>query len=165
MKINDKTLTLRPVVLPDDEEFLVELYYTTRDDIGLSTLDETQKKMLSLMQYLAQKQHYAEQFPDTNHDIILLGGKSIGRFWTARYEKEIVGVDLAVLPEYRRFGIGTFLLQKIFDEAAQTERIFNFHVLRTNTAAIRLYERLNCQFVGETVSHFQMRWQAEASKK
>lgn len=161
MEINDKTLVLRPVVLPDDEAFLIELYFTTRDDINLLPLDEAHKKSILQMQYQAQKQQYEAQFSGTNHDIILFDDKSIGRFWTARYEKEIVGVDLTILPAYRNLGIGTFSLQKVFQEAAQTGRDFNFHVLRTNAEAVRLYERLNCKFTGETISHFQMRRQFE----
>lgn len=165
MRIENKTLALRPVVLPDDEAFLIELYYTTRDDIQLSTLDEMQKKVLSLMQYSAQKKHYLEYFPDSNHDIILLDEKSIGRFWVARYETEIIGVDLAILPAYRNLGIGTGLLKDVFEEAAQSGRPFNFHVMKMNTAATRLYKRLNCEFTGETATHFKMRWRAEEESK
>jgi GNAT superfamily N-acetyltransferase len=149
-------IELRPVVLSADEDFLIALYFTTRDDINFLPLDEAQKKSILLMQYRAQKQQYEMQFPASRHDIVLLDGKNIGRFWTARLETEIVGVDLALLPEYRNSGIGSFLLNETFEEAAQTGRIFTFHVLKTNPA-IRLYQRIGCEFTGETVSHFLMR--------
>jgi GNAT superfamily N-acetyltransferase len=152
-------IALRPVEMPADEEFLIALYYTTRDDIRQSPLDEEQKQLLSSMQYFAQKEHYEAYYPDTDHDLILLDGKIIGRLWTARYETELLGIDLAILPEYRNLGIGTMLLHNLFDEAEQTERVFNFHVLKTNAAAIRLYERMNCKFIESNApTHFKMRW-------
>lgn len=151
----------RPVVLADDEDFLIELYITTRDDINFLPIDPEQKRNILSMQYAAQKQQYAAQFPDSKHDIILLDGKSVGRYWTARSETEIRGIDLVILPEYRSLGIGTFLLEETLAEAARTNRAFPFHVLKTNAAAIRLYERIGCELTGETFSHFVMRFQTE----
>lgn len=151
-------VSLRPVILPDEEEFLIRLYYTTRDDIDGAPIDEEQKKTLSLMQYMAQKQHYEIHYPDSSHDMILLDGERVGRLWTARYEKELLGIDLSILPEYRNLRIGSFLLKNLFKEAEQTNRVFNFHVLKTNAKAIRLYERLNCKFTGDTDMHFSMQW-------
>ena len=168
MENNEKNLAervkLRPVEMPADEEFLIELYYTTRDDIQEAPLEEDEKRALSLMQYQLQRQHYLNEFPDTDHDMILLDGKPVGRLWIARYDDEIIGVDLAIMPEYRNIKIGTFLLENLFDEAQRTNRIFNFHVLKTNVKAMRLYERLNCKFTGETFSHFKMQWQGRENK-
>jgi ribosomal protein S18 acetylase RimI-like enzyme len=154
-------VSLRPVVLPDEEDFLIELYYTTREDIQLAPIDEEEKRKLSLMQYGLQKEHYTTYYPDSSHDIIMFDGERVGRLWTARYEKELLGIDLAIMPEYRNLKIGTFLLENLGKEAAETNRIFSFHVLKLNVKAIRLYERLNCKFVGETEMHYTMQWQAE----
>ncbi len=154
-------VALRPVVLPDDEEFLIALYYTTREDIQLTPLDEEQKKNLSLMQYMAQKQHYTAQFPGSANDIIMFDGKAIGRLWIARFEKEIVGVEFIILPEYRNHKIGTKLLRDLFAEAVASNREFNFYVLKINENAQRLYKRLNCKFIDETPTHFKMQWRPE----
>ena len=154
-------IALRPVVLPDDEAFLIELYYTTRDDIQMTPLDEEQKKNLSLMQYLAQKQHYTTYYHNWRHEIILFDGKPAGRLWTARYETEIIGMDLSILPEYRNFKIGTKLLEDLCEEATASNRVFNIHVLKSNLKALRLYERLNFKHTGETPTHFKMQWRAE----
>lgn len=157
-------IVLRPVDPQSDEEFLIGLYYTTREDIHLADIDEEQKRVFSVMQYKAQKQHFEAEFPDSKHDIILLDGKSIGRLWTTRNETELLGIDLAVLPEYRNLGIGTFLLRALFDEAEKTNRVFRLHVLKMNTKAIRLYERLNCKYIdSEALSHFKMEWKPDAN--
>ena len=157
-KTLDERIALRPVELPDDEQFLIDLYYTTRDDLQMTPLDEEQKKNVSLMQYLAQKQHYTTHYYNWRHEIILFEDVMVGRLWTARYETEIVGIDLSILPEYRNLKIGTKLLTDLFEEATGSERVFNIHVLKTNHNALRLYERLNCKFTGETPTHFKMQW-------
>jgi ribosomal protein S18 acetylase RimI-like enzyme len=152
-------ISLRPVEMPADEEFLIDLYYTTRYDIEQAPIDEVQKRTLSLMQYTAQKHHYEKHYSDSSHDIILLDGINVGRLWTARYETEILGIDMAIMPEHRNKKIGTFLLQNLFDEATRTNRVFNFHVLKTNAAAIRLYKRMKCKFTeSDAPTHFKMRW-------
>jgi ribosomal protein S18 acetylase RimI-like enzyme len=160
-KLNDDRIALRLVVMPDDEEFLIGLYYTTRDDIQMLPIDHEQKKNLSMMQYLAQKQHYTTHYHNSVHNLILYDGKPAGRIWTARYETEIVGIDLSILPEYRNLKIGTRLLTDLFNEATATNRVFNIHVLKSNFNALRLYERLNCKFTGETPTHFKMQWRPE----
>ena len=166
--MNDETtnladrISLRPVEKPADEEFLIALYHTTRDDIEQAPIDEEQKRSLSLMQYTAQRHHYETNHSNSNHDIILFDGKSVGRLWTARYETEIIVVDIALLPEYRNLGIGTVLMRSLFDEAEQTGRVLHFHVLKMNANAIRFYERLKCKYIdSEAKTHFKMRWRAE----
>jgi ribosomal protein S18 acetylase RimI-like enzyme len=152
-------IELRPVEMPADEEFLIELFYTTRDDIRFAEIDEEQKRAFSLMQYNTRQQHYEKYYPDSKHDIILLDGKRIGQYWTSSEETEIIGIDLSILPEYRNLGIGTFLLTNSFDEAEKTGRDFNFHVLKLNTNAIRLYERLDCKYIESNApTHFKMQW-------
>lgn len=154
-------ISRRTVILPDDEDFLIELYITTRDDINFLPFEAEQKRNILLMQYTAQKQQYSLQYPGSTHEIILLDGKRAGRYWTARLETEIRGIDLALLPEYRSLGIGRFLLEDSIAEAARTNRFYTFHVLKTNAAALRLYERIGCELLGETFSHFEMRFQTE----
>jgi hypothetical protein len=56
-------LALRPVVLPDDEDFLIRLCFTTRDDINFLPIDAEQKKSILLMQCQGQKQQY-EAMPE-----------------------------------------------------------------------------------------------------
>jgi GNAT superfamily N-acetyltransferase len=157
---NDSTIPaarieLLPVASADYEDFLIQLYASTRDDIEFLALDAAQKKSLLEMQYLAQKQHYAEQYPEASHDIILLDNQPVGRIIVKRSAEELLGVDLALLPEYRNLGIGTFLLKNLLNEAAQTNRIFCFHVVKTNPA-VRLYIRLGCFVTEDTGMHFKM---------
>ena len=74
----------------------------------------------------------------------------------------VVG-KIELLPEFQRKGVGTVLMKRILGEA-QVRRIpVRLQVLRTNTPARRLYERLGFTVSGETETHFQMEKTFEAS--
>lgn len=148
--------------MPDDEDFLFELYGSTRDDLAMLPLDEQQKRGILMMQYNAQKTSYAAEYPDLVHYIVLYSSNPVGRLMVERRPAEIIGVDLAILSDFRNLGIGTAVLKSLFDEAAETSRAFVFHVLKTNPA-IRLYRRLGCAVEGESATHYKMSWQPNES--
>src|SRR5688572_13601356 len=117
-KLVTERVTLRPVVLPNDEEFLQELYFSVRDDLqGLFHDDGTQRQLM-LMQYAGQKMTYAREFPNASHDIVLLGDRKVGRLIVDRRPDVIHGVDLAMLPAFRSLGVGTEVLRELFRECA-----------------------------------------------
>ena len=160
MTISTARVVLIPVKLPDDEQFLEQIYFCSRqEDLALwsSALGEDQAKNLLKMQYRGQKNQYLADFPSADHDIIVFDEIPVGRFLTARNEREIRGVDLSILPEYRNLGIGTFLFENSFKEASETNRSFVFRVLKTNRA-LRLYQRLGCRIVTDEGSHYAMEW-------
>ena len=162
-KITDPALiALRPVELPDDEGFLRELYDTTREDLTLHIPDKVQLRHILEMQYEGQKVTYAAQFPNASHDIILLSVEPIGRLIVDRRDDAIHGVDLALLPEARRRGIGRTILERLFEECVERRVPFVFHVLKSNPAQ-RLYERLGCVVVGDNLTHYSMQWRAKDS--
>ena len=59
------------------------------------------------MQFSAQQTGYASRFPESEHTIILNDGTPVGRVWIARTSNDIRIVDISLLPQYRRHGIGT----------------------------------------------------------
>ena len=158
----DGRLKLRPVVMPDDTDFLIRLYAGTRDDLAILPIDEHQKKALLLMQYEAQKQGYAVEYPNAIDQIVLLDEKPIGRYMIERKPGDIFGVDLALLPESRSLGIGTQVIRSSFEEAAATKSNFVLHVVKSNRA-VRLYLRLGCVVAGNTETHHEMTWQPSNS--
>jgi len=156
-KITDK-IDLRPVVMPDDEEFLQTLYFSTRYDVDLLPFDDAGKKAFMLMQYKAQKAHYDEYFRYSSHDIVLYDGEPVGRYMVDSRDEEIIGVDLSLLPRYRSLGIGSTLMRGTFEEAEAANLPFVFHVRQDNFRAIKLYERLGCRICGDKDGHYKMEW-------
>ena len=149
-------IDLRPAVLPDDEDFLKDLYFSTRDDLNLLPLDEPQKQMLITMQYSAQKQQYALQFPGASHDLILCGQVPAGRLFVNREAGKIYLVDIALLAEYRGKGIGTAIMNDLVEEAGNSGAVLSLHVMKTNPAA-RLYIRMGLAVTADDGFYLEMK--------
>lgn len=151
-------LSFRPI-RPKDEPFLCDLYGTTRDDVALLTdWDEAQKTAFLEMQFRAQHTYYLEQFKTASFDLILLKGKSIGRLYLDPRPDEFRIIDIALLPEYRRSGIGTLLLKEILDKGAQAGLPVRIHV-EQNNPALKLYRRLGFVHLQEEGIYYLMEWQ------
>jgi ribosomal protein S18 acetylase RimI-like enzyme len=103
--------------------------------------DDTAKEAFLRMQFSAQYAYYREQMPDASYQVVLLDGEPVGRLYVDRREDEIRIVDIALLPEHRRQGLGTTLLRELLGEADATGKRLTIHVERFNPA-LRLYERL-----------------------
>jgi ribosomal protein S18 acetylase RimI-like enzyme len=132
---------LRPVA-PADRDFLLRLYASTREE-ELRQVDwpPEQKAAFLEQQFAAQDLHYRERYPGASLDVVEIGGAAAGRFYVARWEREIRVMDVALLPEFRGRGIGTRLLRRLFEEADRSARAVSIHVESMNPAR-ELYRRL-----------------------
>ena len=154
------SVTLRPACT-DDNDFLYALYRSTRlREMAAWGLDAGQGEMLLRMQFMSQQAQYRSQFPDADHDIILLDGEPIGRVMVNRSPEQNTGVDIALLPEQRSKGIGGELIQALLDEATRDGKPFRIHVETTNPA-VHLYNRLGFATVEDTGAHFVMEWNSK----
>ena len=152
-----QSISFRPVTA-DDEEFLVQIYKSSRgDDLrGLSWAEGRISEFLG-MQYEAQKHFYESEYKRADDEIILWEGEPAGRLIVERREHEIRCVDVALLPEHRNSGIGAFLIQKLQDEAKREKKPLRLQVIRFNRA-VSLFERSGFVRTSETGTHFQMEW-------
>lgn len=146
-------MTLRAVT-PDDEPFLFEVFATTRLD-EFRFLEEQQKQALIRMQYNAQRFQYDEGFPQAESRIILLDDRPVGRMLVDESEREFVLVDIALLPQHRKSGIGTQLLKELLNRAVVARKPIRLHVLKSNPA-LRLYERLGFSRVADESMYLEM---------
>ncbi|MBZ5555376.1 MAG: GNAT family N-acetyltransferase [Acidobacteriia bacterium] len=150
-------ITLRPVC-PDDEDFLYQLYCSTRlQEVAAWGWNPSQQEVFLRMQFKAQHLHYEAQFVNVRHSIIEKDGKSIGRLFVDQGPKEFVLVDISLLPEHRGVGIGRYLIGRLQAEAARMNRMVRLHVLRGNPA-LHLYERLGFVCVGDDGVYSEMIW-------
>lgn len=139
-----------------DAPFLEKLYSETRRaEFAALGWDENQLEMFLQMQFNIQTQGYKLQFPDARISVIESGGILVGRMITT---EEIRLVDIAVLPESRNHGIGSFVLNRLLDKAQSKEKSVDLQVLKSNVAATRLYERFGFEKTGENELYFMMRW-------
>ena len=142
----------------EDESFLFKLYASTRtEELDAWGWNTQQQEAFLKMQFQAQQTSYRNQFPNSNYQIVLIQKLSVGAMLVIRNEAEIHLADIALLPEYRDHGIGTFLLQNLLAEAAQTRKPVRLQVIQVNRA-FRLYQRLGFSTVGNNGIHFAMEW-------
>ena len=140
--MTSNAVTLRPI-REEDMAFLLRLYAATRADEMAMVTDwsDEQKGQFIQMQFQAQHAWYQEHYGGAQFDLVLINGIPAGRFYVHRRASEIRLMDISLLPEYRKRGIGTALLKELFAESAATGKPVTIHVEKYNPA-MRLYERL-----------------------
>jgi len=135
------TIDLRAITTAD-ADFLLALYTSTRaDEMNLVDWTDEQKAAFLRMQFDAQTKHYLLHYPNAEYKIILRDGVSIGRLLTENRGDHFLIMDIALLPEHRQFGIGTFLVEELKQEAVRLNLPLVLRVEFFNPA-IRLYDRL-----------------------
>lgn len=98
---------------------------------------------------------------ETTSAIILWHERPIGRLYIERRTDEMLGIDIALLPEYRQSGIGTAILRDLLAEAARDGKPFRIHVQKFNRAQ-RLYERLGFTTLDDDGVYLFMEWRPDA---
>jgi GNAT superfamily N-acetyltransferase len=152
-----KSLILRPIT-PEDDSFLRRLFASTRaEELAITGWSDEQKAAFCRMQFDAQSTHYRQHYGDGSFDIIERDGVEAGRLLVWRSGKEILIVDIALLPEHRGAGIGTQLLHDLQEEARSAGKSLTIHVERFNPA-LRLYQRLGFQQVEDKGVYLLMEW-------
>jgi ribosomal protein S18 acetylase RimI-like enzyme len=150
-------ILLRPI-RPEDERFLFRIYAEARaEELALLPWSADEKRAFLLMQFQAQHGFYVKHFAEAHFDIIEEGGRPLGRLYVDRRTDEIRVIDIALLPEHRRKGIGGGLLRGLLDEAAAGGKSVTIHVERNNPAR-RLYERLGFEHERDEGLYWFMRW-------
>jgi ribosomal protein S18 acetylase RimI-like enzyme len=161
-----REFALRPAT-GDDYEELVGVYASTRaaELAQVTWWDDAQKLAFCRMQYDAQKQEYDARYPDAQYDLILLEGRTAGRFWVGRGEEEIRALDITVLPWAQGRGVGTALVRGLIEEARASGKRLRHMVFVLNEGARRLYERLGFVVFEEVGgAYLHMEWRPGSDK-
>ncbi len=155
--LNDLPVSLRPAQ-PQDKPFLFQVYASTRaDEMALVPWTAEQELAFLQMQFDAQRDSYALEYPNAAWQIIEEAVQPIGRLIVNRADDKILLADIALLPEYRNRGIGTLLLHELMSEAQQSGKPLHLHI-ETFNPAFHLYERLGFVKVGEIGIYWELAW-------
>lgn len=154
----DPRVTLRPIG-PDDMEFLLRVYHSTREEELAMIVDWTaeMKNAFVRQQFNAQHVWYQEHYQGATFDVILVEGVPAGRLYVHRRPDEIRLVDITLLPEHRKGGLGTSILRDLLAEGETAGKPVTIHVEVYNPA-MRLYERLGFKPVEDRGVHRLMKW-------
>lgn len=141
---------------PADEPFLRRLYADARGaELARLPLDEPARETLLRIQFDAQSRSYAAAHPHASNDVVLVDAAPAGRLWVDRSGSEIWLIDIALVSEHRRRGLGGRLLTALIDEARERGCAVRLHVEAHNPAR-RLYERLGFRVVAEDQVYLAM---------
>ena len=142
----------------DDGESLYRIYASTREaELASVPWDDSLKEAFLRMQFAAQDSHYHANFPAASYDLIVSGNEVLGRLYVDRGDQEWLVLDLALLPQHQRKGIGTWLLTRVLAEAATAGRPVRMHVERFNPAQ-RLYRRLGFTQIADEGVYLLLEW-------
>ncbi|HKP81205.1 MAG TPA: GNAT family N-acetyltransferase [Pyrinomonadaceae bacterium] len=152
-------IRLRPFG-PDDYDFLVEVYGSTRaEELALVPWTTEQKQAFVRWQLGAQQDHYAQKYPGASHDIIEFNDRKVGRLYVARLDHEIRIADITLLPAERNTGIGTYLIKELLVEGERTGRVVRIYVEEFNPS-LHLFERLGFSRGEQHGIYLLMEWTA-----
>lgn len=155
--VNDLHLILRPVDA-GDEEFVYQVYASTRAaEMALVDWTAEQKEAFLRMQVSAQTDHYKNYYPRAQYHVIQREDVLIGRLITDQSPKNILIIDIALLPEYRAAGIGTAVMQNLMHYAVEINLPIILRVEFFNPA-LNLYARLGFVKTGEMSIYHEMTW-------
>jgi ribosomal protein S18 acetylase RimI-like enzyme len=150
-------LTFRPIG-DADLPFLSGLYVSTRtDELATVPWSTNEKAAFLESQFRLQHAHYQRHYVGADWLVIFRAGTAAGRLYLARWTREHRIVDIALVPEQRRQGLGSALLRDLMDEAAAAAKDLTIHVEKMNPA-LRLYRRLGFTTSEDKGVYDLMRW-------
>lgn len=145
-------------ITEEDADFIAKVYFSTRkDEFAMPGWSDAQLEIFLKMQFDAQRQSYAMQFPEAENSVIKLGEIAVGRLIVDRIESEIRLVDIALLPEFRKLGIGGKIIKNLISEAENKQLPLTLTVEKTNEGAFRLYQKLGFEIVGDNAIYIAMK--------
>lgn len=156
-----RALTLRPAT-PADRELLFRVYASTREEeLAPVPWPPEAKEAFLRQQFDAQDSWWRANYAGATYEVIVVAGVDSGRLYLWEGPKEIRVVDVALLPEARRRGAGTRLLEGLKERARAAGKAVSIHVERMNPA-LALYERLGFRLVEDKGVYLFLSWSADA---
>lgn len=134
-------VTYRPIT-DEDLPFLAHVYVSTRaEEIAVTGWPAEMQLRFLMQQFDAQHRHYMAHYDGAEWLVIEQGGEAVGRLYLVEWDDEFRIIDIAVLPAFRRRGIGKAILDDIAALADAAGKRISIHVEINNPAMI-LYEQL-----------------------
>jgi GNAT superfamily N-acetyltransferase len=150
-------VTLRPITA-DDLMTLYQIYASTRvAELAQTDWTDEQKTVFLQQQFAAQHQYYQANYPRAQFQLVEDAGIAIGRLYVDRWDDQIRIIDVALLPEHRGRGAGTWLINQVLDEGRRLNLPVTIHVERFNPA-LQLYERLGFRLDEDKGVYLFLKW-------
>jgi GNAT superfamily N-acetyltransferase len=140
--------TLRPAG-ERDFEFLYELHEASMRDYVHATWGWDDQFQLT---------YFREHFVPEHLSIVVIDGADSGVIYVETRPADVFVGLVELHPRVQRRGIGASLLRRVVEAAEARHVPVRLNVLKVNVGARRLYQRLGFVVVGETETHYDMRY-------
>ena len=155
------SVALRPAE-PGDRDLLFRVYASTREEeLAPVPWPPEAKEAFLRQQFDAQDTWWRTHYAGASFEVVLVDGRDAGRLYLWEGPSEVRIVDVALLPEARRGGIGTRLLEDVKARASAAGKAVTIHVERMNPA-LGLYERLGFRLVEDKGVYLFLSWSGDA---
>lgn len=152
LNLTDRSITLREISVKDNA-ILLAIYGSTRKEEmeRVPQWSDLMKEEFIRQQFEAQHTHYQNNYRGANFWVIEQKNKILGRLYVQEnfQNASVRIIDITLLPEHRKQGIGTTLLSDMQNWSAAMDKPLTIHVESFNPAK-RLYERLGFKKISET---------------
>ena len=153
--VSEREIYLEPASHAD-ESFMYATFASTRtEELAITGWSEEQKEQFLRMQFEAQRQSYLHDLPDAEYSVIRCGSTAVGRLIVERTPSEVHIVDIALLTQFRKQGIGSILMRRIIAEAEQTGKSVRLFVEKFNPA-LHWYERMGFKVLSTGPIYLEM---------
>lgn len=123
-----------------DEAFLRRLYRSVREpELVMTPWPEAVRENFCNSQFDLQRRHYRAHYPCGHWGVIVWQGQDVGRLYLDLSPSRWGLMDIALLPEWRRQGLGGRVLDWLLGQADQAGVICGLYVEQQNPARL-LYE-------------------------
>jgi GNAT superfamily N-acetyltransferase len=102
---------------------------------------------------VAQRRRLDDSFNPSFWNVVLVGDVRAGILVVEDRPAEFFLSRIFLLPAFQKRGVGTALMRRLINRAKVAQKPLRLRVLRVNTGARRLYERLGFALTRSTTEH------------
>jgi ribosomal protein S18 acetylase RimI-like enzyme len=103
-----------------------------------------------------QENRFNKLFQADTWRVIVVNDEDAGAFEIKQSNAELLLSRLYIVPDFQRRGIGTSIVQSLIKKADAEHISLTLDVLKSNTDAKRLYERLGLRVTGDSPERYFM---------
>jgi ribosomal protein S18 acetylase RimI-like enzyme len=133
------TLSYLKPARPDDNDFLYEVFCTTWQDEVAALPNQNLARHVLRIQHTAQERRFDNRYPGHRRFVVSHDGERVGRFYLFASGSVLHIVDLTLLPQFQRRGVGTRLVRDLMTEASSDGHRVSMCVPRRNGTPLELF--------------------------
>jgi len=125
-----------------DDAFVYDVFSTTWESEVAALPNQNLARHVLRIQHTAQERRFDTRYPGHRRFVVTHDQERVGRFYLFASGSSLHIVDLTLLPQFRRRGIGTRLVSDLMGEASSDGHRVSMRVSRDDRSAIGLYASL-----------------------